>query len=344
MTRETVAIHVGQCGNQMARPFWRNVVEEFAASYRNRGKKSDTKSYPTYDDSMATMLRNVDGRSQMDMPIGTPLLHLRARAVLIDMEPGVVDETLRTPLSSLFSQDCTFTDSSGAGNNFAHGFMYYGSKHEEAIYDIIRKQVEHCDNPAKFLLFHSCGGGTGSGVGCKTLSILQDNFSNIARHAVTILPSTSREKYSDDVIVSPYNAVLSLSELCIHANAIFPMSNKQLAAQSANFSLSNHKSSTTWIRKESKGLKDKASARDGFLDLNTIASRALLDTTAGERFPKGKENDIISALTRSDKRFLTIGYRFTANRDFLPKQKVTAVSRLKFLIEFFFSELLNIFI
>lgn len=47
----------------------------------------------------------------------------------------------------------------------AHGYGEYGPKYEAEIMEKVRKGVEACDSLQCFLLFHSLGGGTGSGVG-----------------------------------------------------------------------------------------------------------------------------------------------------------------------------------
>ena len=56
-------------------------------------------------------------------------------------------------------------DVSGSGNNWAHGYNEYGPLYHEKIMNKIQKAVEACDSLQSFLILHSLGGGTGSGVG-----------------------------------------------------------------------------------------------------------------------------------------------------------------------------------
>jgi hypothetical protein len=65
------------------------------------------------------------------------------------------------------------TDVSGAGNNWAHGHHMYGPQYKDQIMELIRAEAEICDSLQGFLLMHSLGGGTGSGLGTYLLSVLE---------------------------------------------------------------------------------------------------------------------------------------------------------------------------
>lgn len=60
------------------------------------------------------------------------------------------------------------------------------------------------------------------------VSFLQDEFPEAYRFTVSVFPSKD-----DDVITSPYNALLSLAELNEHADAVFPLENQALMDMSA---------------------------------------------------------------------------------------------------------------
>jgi tubulin epsilon len=78
--------------------------------------------------------------------------------------------------------------------------MGYGPKYREELIEKIRRPVEFCESLQSFLLLHSLGGGTGSGLGTFILELLEDQFPNAYRFVSPVFPS---EK--DDVITSPYN-------------------------------------------------------------------------------------------------------------------------------------------
>ena len=97
---------------------------------------------------------------------------LKARSVIVDMECGVINEMLKGPLGDVLDTQMMISDVSGAGNNWAHGNHMYGPQYRDQILERIRKTVEACDSLQSFLLLHSLGGGTGSGVGTYILEML----------------------------------------------------------------------------------------------------------------------------------------------------------------------------
>ena len=164
-----------------------------------------------------------------EIPLGDgrrPISGLKARAVLIDTEDGPVNSTLRGPLGEVYDARQIITDvqSSGAGNNWAHGHFEYGPRHAEAIREATRHATELCDSLQCFFLLHSLGGGTGSGLGTFLLNMLEDDYPSIFRFTTSVFPSED-----DDVITSPYNSMLSMNELIKHADCVLPLENQQLA-------------------------------------------------------------------------------------------------------------------
>ena len=81
--------------------------------------------------------------------------------------------SLQGKLRDLFDTQQLLTDVSGSGNNWAHGHHLYGPQYRERLLESIRTPVEACDSLQSFLLLHSLGGGTGSGLGCYILSLLE---------------------------------------------------------------------------------------------------------------------------------------------------------------------------
>ena len=216
MPREIITIQVGQAGNQIGCRFWDLALREHAA-FNPSG---------IYDDPISSFFRNVDTRyaEPRDIPIGDgtrPISALRARAVLVDSEEGVVGQLLRGHLAEVFDRSLLVTDVSGAGNNWAHGHSVYGPAHHDRFLEAVRRASESCDSLQCFSLIHSLGGGTGSGLGTYLLRALHDEYPKQLRFATSVFPSAD-----DDVITSPYNATLATAELINHADAIFPVDNE----------------------------------------------------------------------------------------------------------------------
>ena len=66
------------------------------------------------------------------------------------------------------------------------------------------------------MLCHSIAGGTGSGLGSLLLEQLSDRYSSKLVHTFSVFPNS--EEVSD-VVVQPYNSVLSMQRLIEHAHS-----------------------------------------------------------------------------------------------------------------------------
>lgn len=64
----------------------------------------------------------------------------------------------------------------------AVGYHTHGTEYRERLEDSIRRTVEKCSQLHGFLIMHSVGGGTGSGLGTYVLKLLADNYSNVDRY------------------------------------------------------------------------------------------------------------------------------------------------------------------
>ena len=76
-------------------------------------------------------------------------------------------------------------DVSGAGNNWAHGHHGYGPAYRDVLSEQLRRAAEACDSLQSFLLLHSLGGGTGSGLGTYILGMLAVRVVAAPRHSAS---------------------------------------------------------------------------------------------------------------------------------------------------------------
>lgn len=149
------------------------------------------------------------------------------RAILVDLEPSVVSKaTAELPMYNLRNRHLC-ENGAGAGNNWKQGYEY-GLNHQEELIDIIDREVDKCDNLGNFQLIHSIAGGTGSGVGSLLLELLHDRYGGKSL-INTFLVFPSNEKASD-VVVQPYNTVLTLKRLIEFSNGTFVFDNDALNA------------------------------------------------------------------------------------------------------------------
>merc|ERR1739846_175017 len=90
--------------------------------------------------------------------------------------------------------------------------------------DKIRKMSDNCAALQGFLIFHSTGGGTGSGLGSLLLERLAVDFSRKTKMSFTITPSPQ----VSTAVVEPYNAVLSTHSLLEYSDLTFNLDNEAL--------------------------------------------------------------------------------------------------------------------
>ncbi|XP_034181458.1 tubulin epsilon chain isoform X2 [Osmia lignaria lignaria] len=226
-----ITIQVGQCGNQIGSAFWPLALHEYGIDTANTGmnllkiQRNYIKNLSDLSDAFHSFFFVPDNRHDFCFKTVNDLRRakVKARAILIDMEDSVVGGLKRGPLRDLFDQKCTVTNYPGCGNNWAVGYHTYGNEYHEKLEDAIRLTVEKCSQLHGFLILHSLGGGTGSGLGTAVLKLLADNYPVVDRLVSCIYPTAMQ-----DVVTAPYNALLATQELIEHATCVFPIENTSL--------------------------------------------------------------------------------------------------------------------
>eukprot|EP01062_Namystynia_karyoxenos_P051506 TRINITY_DN40506_c0_g1_i1.p2 TRINITY_DN40506_c0_g1~~TRINITY_DN40506_c0_g1_i1.p2 ORF type:complete len:521 (+),score=210.52 TRINITY_DN40506_c0_g1_i1:71-1564(+) len=309
MPRELICIQVGQCGNQVGCQFWDLALQEHmrwcgdGRQQRPSGGGGGAGGGDVrFDDAMSSFFR-AEGRGGGQQGERVPLTSLRARAIPIDMEEGVLQGLTRGKLRHLFDRRHFISDVSGAGNNWAVGHCDYGERYREPIMETVRFNAEACDSLQTFLMLHSLGGGTGSGLGTRILQELRDEYPTIYRFCSVVFPQRD-----DDVVTSPYNSVLALSQLVEHADCVLPVDNQQLGEIAARAEAVTQKDQLAHGGRASDGynIAQPAHARPGrpgerkggeaFAAMNYIVGSMLTGLTAGMRFP-GELNVDLNELT-----------------------------------------------
>ena len=134
-----------------------------------------------------------------------------ARAVLLDMEPKVIHQTIEKAKSSKqfqYNKNNQYYKQSGSANNWAFGYASHGPSCKDTVLDLIRREVESCDSFGGFLVMQSLAGGTGSGLGAFFTEQLRLEFPDCFMVNQVVWPYDSGE-----VIVQNYNSLLSLATL-----------------------------------------------------------------------------------------------------------------------------------
>ncbi|KAA0705544.1 Tubulin gamma-1 chain [Triplophysa tibetana] len=210
MPREIITLQLGQCGNQIGFEFWKQlcaehgispegIVEEFATEGTDR---KDVFFYQADDE------------------------HYIPRAVLLDLEPRVIHTILNSPYANLYNPENIYLSEhgGGAGNNWASGFSQ-GEKIHEDIFDIIDREADGSDSLEGFVLCHSIAGGTGSGLGSYLLERLNDRYPKKLVQTYSVFPNQDE---MSDVVVQPYNSLLTLKRLTQNADCVVVLDNTAL--------------------------------------------------------------------------------------------------------------------
>ncbi len=164
---------------------------------------------------------------------------------MIDLEPRVINTIKSSPYRDLYNPENFFIakEGGGAGNNWASGYRQ-GSEHEDYVMEMIDREADNSDSLEGFVMCHSIAGGTGSGMGSFLLERLNDHFPKKliqVRHANCLLIpiltlSSLPQTYSvfpnwddsPDVVVQPYNSLLTLKRLALNADAVVVLDNTAL--------------------------------------------------------------------------------------------------------------------
>ena len=234
---------------------------------------------------------------------------LRARCVAVDLEEGVLNAMSRGPLGNLFDARHFVSDVSGAGNNWAVGHLEYGDRYIDSIQESVRRATERCDSLQGFLLIHSLGGGTGSGLGSRCLGMLEEAFPDVFRFVAAVLPPMADGL--EDVVTAPYNTCFALREVIEHADCVFPVDNSALIAMSdaalkgsgADASPPQHglppsafsqqlRRPTANEAKKAFSIAEPTATKLPFDSMNSIAAQMLSNLTCGVRFPGSLNMDV----------------------------------------------------
>ncbi|GBP54659.1 Tubulin gamma-1 chain [Eumeta japonica] len=231
--------------------------------------------------------------------------HYIPRAVLLDLEPRVIHTIMNSPYAKLYNPENVYLSKhgGGAGNNWASGYSQ-GEKLNEEVFDIINREAEGSDNleynecndissggrwdcmdsfkkqngesvqsmPVElgFVLCHSIAGGTGSGMGSYILEHLSDRFPKKLVQTYSVFPNLDE---ISDVVVQPYNSLLTLKRLTECADCVMVLDNT---------ALNRIASDRLHIQNPS------------FAQINTLVSTIMSASTATLRYPSYMNNDLIS--------------------------------------------------
>lgn len=95
----------------------------------------------------------------------------------------------------LFHPKNLITGKEDAANNYARGHYTIGREQVDVTMDIVRKMADGCTGLQGFLIFHSFGGGTGSGFTSLLLEKLSIEFGKKVKLGFSIYPAPQVRGY-----------------------------------------------------------------------------------------------------------------------------------------------------
>merc|ERR1712217_549087 len=181
------------------------------------------------------------------------------RNLMVDLEPNVIDDVKNSKYSAILHPDFLLPGKEDAANNFARGHYTVGKEMIDKVNDRLRKLVDNCDNVQGFVVNHSVGGGTGSGLGALILERIAVDYRKKSKIGFEIYPSPK----ISTCIVEPYNSMLSTHWLLDHTEVSVLLDNEAIYA----------------ICQKQLDIK-----RPSYSDLNIIIAKVISSMTASLRF------------------------------------------------------------
>eukprot|EP00300_Choanocystis_sp_HF-7_P043194 c9790_g1_i2.p1 GENE.c9790_g1_i2~~c9790_g1_i2.p1 ORF type:complete len:451 (+),score=20.18 c9790_g1_i2:105-1457(+) len=208
--REIISIHLGQGGVQVGNACWELYCLEHGI--QPDGMLVPSEGNQPVDDSFSTFFSETGGGKHVP------------RTVFLDLEPSVIDEVRTGTYKKLFHPEQLITGKEDAANNYARGHYTIGKEMVDLCLDRIRRLADNCSGLQGFLVFHSVGGGTGSGFGSLLLERLSVDYGKKSKLDFCIYPSP----HVSNAVVEPYNSILSTHSLLEHTDVAFMLDNEAI--------------------------------------------------------------------------------------------------------------------
>merc|ERR1711970_507568 len=208
--RECISVHVGQAGCQMGNACWELYCLEHGI--QPDGQMPSDKTIGVSDDSFNTFFAETGAGKHVP------------RAVFVDLEPSVIDEVRTGTYRQMFHPEQLITGKEDAANNYARGHYTIGKEIVDLVLDRIRKLADQCTGLQGFLIFHSFGGGTGSGLTSLLMERLSVDYGKKSKLEFAVYPAPQMSS----AVVEPYNSILTTHTTLEHTDCAFMVDNEAI--------------------------------------------------------------------------------------------------------------------
>uniref|UniRef100_A0A8D0FXD0 Tubulin gamma 1 n=1 Tax=Strix occidentalis caurina TaxID=311401 RepID=A0A8D0FXD0_STROC len=230
--------------------------------------------------------------------------HYIPRAVLLDLEPRVIHSILNSPYANLYNPENIYLSEhgGGAGNNWASGFSQ-GEKIHEDIFDIIDREADGSDS-----LEVSKPGDL------DLVALLQREYPKKLVETYSVFPNQDE---MSDVVVQPYNSLLTLKRLTQNADCVVVLDNTAL-----------NRIATDRLHIQNPS----------FSQINQLVSTIMSASTTTLRYPGYMNNDLIgliaSLIPTPRLHFLMTGYTpLTTDQSVASVRKTTVLDVMRRLLQ-----------
>ncbi|RWS23283.1 hypothetical protein B4U80_08790, partial [Leptotrombidium deliense] len=190
----------------------------------------------------------------------------------------------------------------------------------EDVFDIIDREADGSDSLEGFVLCHSIAGGTGSGLGSFMLEKLNERFPKKLIQTYSVFPNqddTQNEVVVSDVVVQPYNSLLTLKRLTLNSDCVVVLDNTALNRIAVD------------------RLKIETPT---FTQINSLVSTIMSVSTATLRYPSYMNNDLIGLIAplipTPRLHFLMTGYTpLTTDKESSNIRKTTVLDVMRRLLQ-----------
>merc|ERR1712154_333052 len=218
------------------------------------------------------------------------------RNLMIDLEPNVIDDVKNSEYAKIFDSNFLLSGKEDAANNFARGHYTVGKEMMNIINDRIRKLVDNSDNVQGFLINHSVGGGTGSGLGALILERIAVDYRKKSKLGFEVYPSPT----ISTCVVEPYNALLTTHWLLDHTEVSVVLDNEAI-----------YEICQKWLDRK----------RPSYDNLNRLITKTISSMTASLRF-EGELNVDLNDFQTNLVPFPRLHFMITAMAPIVTKKKM----------------------
>lgn len=252
--RQVITVHVGQAGVQMGNAVWNLYGMEHGIG-RDGCLTAESAADAACPAEHSTFYKETVAGKYIP------------RMVMVDLEPTVIDQIRSGPDRGLYHPDQLISGKEDAANNFARGYHTEGREYLHHVMEGLRLFAESSEGVQGFIVFHSMGGGTGSGMTSLVSEGLRQDYPKKSNLEVLVYPAPK----VSTAVVEPYNALL--------------VSHKTLDTTDCAFMVDN------------EAIYDISAGKLGvdrpmYHNLNRIISQVVSSITASLRFPGTLNVDI----------------------------------------------------